>query len=334
MRGIVRTIVRRIRPVRPRPVILMYHRIAAPAVDPWGLAVRPDHFEEHVSILGRTRRPLLMSDFVDRLDRGVLPDDAVAVTFDDGYVDNLCAAKPRLEAEGVPATIFVTTGALGQRTEYWWDELARLILRRRAALDCQLMIAGECCRVAFENAAPAESSLAWRAWEPPRSARETSYLDVWRRLRVVAPAERASVMSLLRTLLDAAPPDAQDLPMSPAQVTDAAAGGRVEIGAHTVTHPVLPSLDAGERRRELLDSRRDCEQLVSANVSGFAYPYGSLDAECRSAVQECGFRWACSTESRAVPLRNYDRFALPRVMVHDWAGAAFARALADPGGGS
>ncbi len=310
----------------------MYHRIAAPAVDPWGLAVRPDHFEEHVNILRRTRRPLLMSEFFDRLDRGALPDDAVAVTFDDGYVDNLCEAKPRLEAEGVPATIFVTTGALGQRTEYWWDELARLILLRRAAVDCQLTIAGELCRLAFANAVTTESSRAWRAWEPPRSARETSYLDVWRRLRVVSADERASVMGRLRTLLDAAAPDLQDLPLSAAQVTEAAAGGQVEIGAHTVTHPVLPSLDAAERRRELLDSRRDCERLVAAAVAGFAYPYGSLDAECRSAVQECGFGWACSTESRSVPLLNFDRFALPRVMVHDWPGAAFARALTHPDG--
>ena len=114
-----------------------------------------------VSILARTRRPLLMSEFVDRLDRGVLPDDAVAVTFDDGYVDNLCEAKPRLEAEGVPATIFVATGALGQRTEYWWDELARLILLRRAALDCQLIDRGRVLSPRLRRRGD-EPNRAWR----------------------------------------------------------------------------------------------------------------------------------------------------------------------------
>ena len=57
-----------------------------------------------------------MSQFVQRLERGTLPMDAVAITFDDGYVDNLREATPRLEAADVPATLFVTTGPLGQRT--------------------------------------------------------------------------------------------------------------------------------------------------------------------------------------------------------------------------
>ena len=76
----------------------MYHRIANPPVDPWGLAVQPDHFEEHLTVLRRSRRPLIMSEFFKRLERRTLPNDAVAVTFDDGYVDNLREAKPRLAA--------------------------------------------------------------------------------------------------------------------------------------------------------------------------------------------------------------------------------------------
>ena len=94
----------------------MYHRVAAPAVDPWGLAVHPDHFAEHMEVLRAQRTPLPMSEIVRRLEDGTLPDNAVAVTFDDGYVDNVCEARPRLDAAGVPATIFLVTGALGQRT--------------------------------------------------------------------------------------------------------------------------------------------------------------------------------------------------------------------------
>ena len=100
----------------------MYHRIAHPPVDPWGLAVQPDHFEQHLTVLRRSRQTFPMSQFVQRLERHTLPRNAVAVTFDDGYVDNLRAAKPRLAAGDVPATLFVTTGPVGQRTEYWWDE--------------------------------------------------------------------------------------------------------------------------------------------------------------------------------------------------------------------
>ena len=62
-------------------------------------------------------------------------------------------------------------------------------------------------------------------------------------------------------------------------------------------------------------------------IAGCAYPHGALDADSRAAVQECGFAWACSTASRAVSLRDYDRYALPRISVRDINGHDFERAL-------
>src|SRR5262245_14650706 len=112
MRGVLRRIGKYLRPRKPRPLILMYHRVAAPAVDPWGLAVHPDRFEAHMVVLRKLRTPLAMSAFVRRFQDGTLPDDAVAVTFDDGYVDNVSAARPRLQATEVRATIFVVADAL------------------------------------------------------------------------------------------------------------------------------------------------------------------------------------------------------------------------------
>jgi peptidoglycan/xylan/chitin deacetylase (PgdA/CDA1 family) len=251
----------------------------------------------------------------------------VAVTFDDGYVDNLREAKPRLAAAEVPATLFLTTGAVGQRTEYWWDELARGILLRGPALDCEVVIAGEPCRLVFSRSDDTEDGSSWRAWEEPRTAREAAYLAVWRRLRIVSAGEREAVMNRLRDLLDSPPPDVKDLPMTEGEVGELAAGGLFEIGGHTVTHPVLPTLDPAERRREILQGRIACERLVQGPVAGFAYPHGALDADSRTAVQECGFVWACSTESRPVPRRDSDRYALPRIGVVDGDGHAFERAL-------
>ena len=106
----------------------MYHRIAHAAVDPWELAVDPDRFEQHLDVLRRTRTPMSLEEFIRRLDAGSLPADAVVVTFDDGYADNLFNAKPRLISADIPATVFLSTGYLGRPGEYWWDELARLTL--------------------------------------------------------------------------------------------------------------------------------------------------------------------------------------------------------------
>ena len=69
------------------PVILMYHRIATMTWDPWRLAVTPKSFREQLAYLKRNRTVLRLSDFVTAHRDGRLPDDAAAITFDDGYRD-------------------------------------------------------------------------------------------------------------------------------------------------------------------------------------------------------------------------------------------------------
>lgn len=319
---------RRVRRDRPLPVILMYHRIAGPSVDPWGLAVHPDRFEAQLAVLRRSRQTLSMSELVERLGRGTLPDNAAALTFDDGYADTFREARPRLAAAGIPATLFLATGFVGQRTEYWWDELARGVLCRVEALECEVMVGGAASRLRLD-AAPdaAQRSAGWRASDAPRTEREALYLALWRRLRALSVQERVEAMGRLREALDAPAPEARDLPMTAEEVRALAAGGVFEIGAHTVMHPVLPSLEAAERRREIRASRDACERLTNRAVSGFAYPHGANDADCRAAVRECGLRWACSTESRAVARTDVDWYALPRVAAGDWDAPGFERAL-------
>ena len=92
-------------------IVLTYHRIAEPGVDPWRLSVSPERFAGQMEVLRQQARPVTLEELVSkRIDKGAKP--AVAVTFDDGYVNNLSAAKPILERLGVPATVFVCSGYL------------------------------------------------------------------------------------------------------------------------------------------------------------------------------------------------------------------------------
>src|SRR4051812_30294675 len=93
-------------PRRPRPAILMYHRIAEDTFDPWGVAVSPANFADQLDWLKRHRTPLRLLEFAEHHRRGSLPADAVALTFDDGYACNAVTAAPMLDALGIPATIF------------------------------------------------------------------------------------------------------------------------------------------------------------------------------------------------------------------------------------
>ena len=71
----------------------MYHRIARVRHDPWGIAVHPEQFEEQMDYVKRHRSAMAMDELVQRLSANTLPADAVAITFDDGYCDNLVHAK-------------------------------------------------------------------------------------------------------------------------------------------------------------------------------------------------------------------------------------------------
>jgi peptidoglycan/xylan/chitin deacetylase (PgdA/CDA1 family) len=310
-----------------QPVVLMYHRVARPPVDPWGLAVSPTRFEEHLSVLRRRRQTMPLSDFVHRLVAGTLPATAAAVTFDDGYADNCLEARPRLDAAGIPATVFLTTGALDGTTEFWWDELARGLLLRKAAIDCEIEIAGERVALTCGPETDFAHERQWRAWNEPETPRERLYFRVWERLRAAPARARSEVLCRLRRILEFPAPEPGDLPLTGSQVRALAADPLFEFGGHTVTHPVLPALDPAARRHEVLGGRIACEELVGRPVEGFAYPHGAHDPASRETVAACGFRWACSTESRAVAGRGDHLFALPRIQALDWDGDGFDRAL-------
>jgi peptidoglycan/xylan/chitin deacetylase (PgdA/CDA1 family) len=330
MRRLFRRIGNRLRPARQQPLILMYHRVAPATIDPWGLAVHPDRFAEHMEVVRKHRTPLAMSEIVRRLEDGTLPDNAVGVTFDDGYVDNVSDAQPRLAAAGVPATIFLVADALGQPREFWWDEVARGILGRREALDCEVPVNGDHCRLMFPAASGVEDDVqadkSWRAWLQPTTVRQRTFLDFWRRLRDARASARDEAMSRFREAAILPAADPRDLPMAPGDVAQLVRDGLFEIGGHTLTHPPLPVLAPEERRREIEEGKRRCEELAGREVRGFAYPHGALDDECRAAVRASGFTWACTTAAGSLQ-RSSDPHALPRLFVEDWDAARFEAAL-------
>jgi peptidoglycan/xylan/chitin deacetylase (PgdA/CDA1 family) len=115
--------------------------------------------------------------------------------------------------------------------------------------------------------------------------------------------------------------------MSPAELGVLAADGLVEIGAHTVTHPLLPSLPPPAQRTEIARSKELLETILGRRVSSFAYPFGAHDETTVSLVSECGFTAACTT-TPAAARGDVDLFRLPRVSVQDWSGEELSDRLA------
>ena len=317
----LRSAVHRIWPPKPKPLILLYHRIADDPIDHWKIAVSPTNFEEHLCVLRRTRHPLPLAEFVRSLITGSLRRDAVALTFDDGYVDNLVAGKPRLAASDVPATVFLATGHVDRPEAFWWDELASFILLETGPQRFEVMIGGKSMR--FDFSAPGDGY----ARAASLSMRRKALSSLRQALRLLDDEERRRIMVKLRSVFGKRDHRVNlGRAMTGAEVRALVTDGLVTIGAHTVTHPVLPALGAAACHREITESKIACETLIRAPVTAFAYPYGDFDAKAREAVKTAGFAFACSTRHGFV-VATSDIFALPRIHVSNFGGDEFERAL-------
>jgi peptidoglycan/xylan/chitin deacetylase (PgdA/CDA1 family) len=305
----------------------MYHRVAEPQNDPWGLCVSAERFAQQLAVVANRARIVSLTELTAGLVTST--DRTVVVTFDDGYADNLYAAKPILERFASPATVFVATASLDQAREFWWDALERILLQSGSLPPTlELPIGDQTLRWELGSAcdlSPEEwlAGSTWRAWEPGPTPRQGLYLDVWNRIRPLPHHEQQSVLT---RLADWAAVDLQPRPshriMSPAELGTLAADGLVEIGAHTVTHPLLPSLPASAQRVEIARSKQALETIVGRAVSSFAYPFGAHDDTTVALVRECGFRVACTTTPAPAPA-DVDLLRLPRVGVQNWAPEEF-----------
>jgi peptidoglycan/xylan/chitin deacetylase (PgdA/CDA1 family) len=307
-------------PHSPPPVILSYHRIAQEPFDPWGLSVSPEHFNEHLTWITRNRTVLRLVDFAELHRSGALPPGAVAITFDDGYACNGIVAAPLLDSFRTPATCFLSTGFLSGSQFFWWDELQEIILAHEGT---SLNINGE--EVLLGERRPGDRH--WSPWAPAHSPRQRAYEQVQAQLARGPYAELEAAMAELRRQTTSVGVEAPlKRPMTASEIRIAARAG-MEFGAHGVTHPWLPQLEFSEQRREIVESAEQCQQLSGSPALTFAYPFGMYDARSELAVEEAGFRCACTTGDRAVSRRSR-QFALPRLQVGNWSAATLERVLA------
>lgn len=307
--------------LRAGAIILAYHRIAEPAVDPWQLAVSPGNFADQLQMLTRQYRPVPLRRIVraGRLERP--PRRAVVLTFDDGYADNLHRAKPLLERHGVPATAFLASGLIGGAREFWWDELERLVFGP-ARLPDRLHIRIGATTLDRSIPAAHEAGAA-----PDAHARHQLYRELWQQLLPLAHDARTEALDRLAEWSGASTqPRADCRPLARDEVVELVRGDLITVGAHTVSHPLLSAHDAAAQREEIERSRYLLEHLTGRTVTDFAYPHGDRGPETKSIVRAARFESACGAHAGAVH-RHSDPYYLPRLAVRNVPGDALGDLL-------
>jgi peptidoglycan/xylan/chitin deacetylase (PgdA/CDA1 family)/glycosyltransferase involved in cell wall biosynthesis len=302
---------------RPGGAILFYHRIASLTPDPHALCIAPDLFRAQMCYLREHYRPLALNDLVAGMKNGELPERALAITLDDGYLDALDNAAPILVELGIPATFFVSTDRLHEMHETWQDTLV-YVLFSEALLPPFLTIVFKGRTLILPTATINERTKAFEkinelCWDLSFEGRNEIVANVcrWSGLDFHARNTHRLMTADEVRLLSEKP--------------------GCSTGCHGIHHLCLPAQPLPIQQREVLESKYVLESLLKKSVDVFSYPYGVYDHKTEAVVHTAGFDSALTTRGGMIypgdnPLclaRN-EAGALPLSEFSDWLHKIFS----------
>ena len=259
--------------------ILIYHKIS-PDAHPFFRPLDPALFEKQIAFLRDSYNILNLQELVERSQHGEIPERAVAITFDDGYRDNYTWALPVLKKYSVPATLFVTTGAIGNRQVLWYDRIFdafRYATTKRAHL---------------RNLKEFEVDLDSEA-----SAKRSLELTIRRAKQLAGGARLKLVEEIEQTLQPDLRSNSRVPMLSWDEIREMQQAG-VRFGSHTVTHPILSRVEKAQLKMELTESKMELEAHLKMPVVGFAYPNGQpsdYNEDVKKLLWEAGYLYAVTT---------------------------------------
>jgi peptidoglycan/xylan/chitin deacetylase (PgdA/CDA1 family) len=290
-----------------RLCILTYHRVLA-TPDPL-LDEEPDSaaFRWQMQVLAECFNVLPLHDAVHMLASERMPPRAVAITFDDGYRSVHDLALPILCEYALPATVFVTSGCLDAGC--MWNDIILEAIRAIPGPSLDLRAIG----------------LGTYSLDGETARKQTMHTLI-EHSKYLPPARRLELTGLLQRLAG------QKLPslMLDREMVVTLRRAGIEVGGHTVTHPILTRLADDSAMSEIVDNKRDLEAVLGAPLRLFAYPNGKLnddfDARHMHMVKQAGYSAAVTTAPWAATGRD-DPFAIPRSRPWDKTPAGFAARL-------
>ena len=298
--------------VDPPVVVLLYHRITTLASDPEMLAVSPDNFRAQMQHL-KDNFPIVR--FEEDWAKASKP--AVAITFDDGYADNLLEALPILEETGVPATFFISTGTIGTGAEFWWHELEHILLEKQS-LPSSFTLSDKRYGRTWSTATDRERQELYNSIVRLMNAGTAAQRDLWLMQLHWWAGTKTTPVNIHRA-------------MTVEELRLLAESSRVTIGAHTVTHTRLSSLTVEAQREEMTTSRQQLETWLGQKITVFSYPFGRRDEYTKESIALCrdvGFVKAAANFNFPGQVHRWtDPYQIPRHLVRNWPVEMFATQL-------
>jgi len=278
---------------RKKLSIFIYHRVLSKHDELLPYEITLPEFDWHLNLIKKHFTVLELADAIAAIKSNSLPANAACITFDDGYHDNYSNALPLLKKYNLPATFFVATKFLNGGI--MWNDQVRETLRSLSAerLDLNELNLGQ---YDFSNS----------------SERHQAVESVINKLKYFPFVERQNVVDELNSILNIERP--RGLMMTDGEVRLMRASG-MGIGGHTVSHPILSSLNAKDAENEINDNKATLESILGEKIEIFAYPNGKpgqdYTKESVSLVKRAGYIGAVST-SWGVSTSGTDVYQIPR----------------------
>ncbi|MDE3106190.1 MAG: polysaccharide deacetylase family protein [Acidobacteriota bacterium] len=265
---------------RPGVLVLNYHRIgqrSSSNFDRQIFSATADEFDAQLRYL-KQHFSVVTPDELQQLVDGTLPvsDLHIAITFDDGYLDNYTTAFPVLQSNGCKAIFFLVADYVGSTTVPWWDEIAYLVRNT-------------------------QKSKLHLSWPQPllvelEGDHETAIRTVLQHFKRSDNRNSALFLEQLREITAVQLPHRSRRFLSWEEAREMQRAGMM-IGSHTQTHPILGQITADRQSWELSESKQLMESLLGSPITSLAYPVGTrdgFDATTESLAHSLGYRMCFS----------------------------------------
>ena len=290
--------------------VLAYHRIMdIPCdypFDPGLISASVDDFQFQMEFIKHYYQPVSMSEFIKSLYGGKkLPKNAIIVTFDDGFIDNYTHAYPILRELQIPATIFVTTDFINSVETIWYERLAHFFYYTK-----------------YQHIKITELDLDLNDNNSSENRRK-NYLVLMEKLKLIDNSIRIKILNELYVEYDdpyaKSDPSVKSLskPMTWEHLREMS-GNNIEIGSHTVTHPILSLVSDDVLEREVKISKEVIENQISKPVDSIAYPVGQMESFDRRVVKACinaGYKVGFTYLDNIDKMKYLDMFLIDRLHV-------------------
>jgi sugar transferase (PEP-CTERM/EpsH1 system associated) len=267
--------------------ILTFHRVVTEEEMAQSLnkpmMVTEGQFESLLAAIRQYGHPISLAEAVNKMRKGSsFNPGSVVITFDDGYYDFYLRGFPLLRKYDIPATLFLTTGVIGNQHEYlWWDEFDYYARTRKEGL----YLPGDSLGTELEKALTLIEQL-------PSDRPETAEAAIREALNQIALEDRNRFIEKIRSAVPEGQPRPQ-LMLTWDNVREVS--GFIEIANHTVNHHLLDRLDPQSIRHEIMGATERIQQETGLQCRGMAYPAGVFTPQAAAIARECGIEYAVTT---------------------------------------